>query len=227
MNELSDFPIKVTPFVKIIGVGDGVKSTLDAIKRNIPEIAQITSYNNDTPKDNDRLVIFVSDSENEKLAQLISKYKREDNLVIVFSTYGYEVDPKGMDSMMITSVEQMPGLIQELLWVIIHQGPIMLAYQDLKSIMEDSQRFVVLTAKASGQNRIEQCLKQMNIYDLAYSNYLVAIYMNPNEDMKVTELSCLSEWAGKFGEEVYIIWGVLYDESLSVGDIKMTVIDTE
>ena len=35
------------------------------------------------------------------------------------------------------------------------------------------------------------------------------------------------EWSGKFGEEVYIIWGVLYDESLSVGDIKMTVIDTE
>jgi len=116
--------------------------------------------------------------------------------------------------------------------IITVTGYINTDFADVYSIMKDGNVAIMNTGFASGENRISKAIEDalnsplLNTNDVrGASKILLSLYCSTTNQIKMEEVQQIHDFMNKAGENVQVIWGATFDDSL--GDsVKITIIAT-
>ena len=98
--------------------------------------------------------------------------------------------------------------------------------------MRDGKVAIMNTGFASGENRITKAIEDalnsplLNTNDVnGAGKVLLSLYCSKSNQIKMEEISQIHEFMAKVGENVTVIWGASFDESLG-DEVKITLIAT-
>lgn len=116
--------------------------------------------------------------------------------------------------------------------IITVPGYINTDFADVYSIMKDGNIAIMNTGFASGENRIAKAIENaltsplLNTTDVkGASKVLLSLYCSNSHQIKMEEVQQIHEFMNKVGEEVQVIWGATFDDSLGE-NVKITLIAT-
>ena len=112
-------------------------------------------------------------------------------------------------------------------------GYINIDFADVYTIMKDGNVAIMNTGEASGENRIKQAIENALVSPLlntdvrGASKILLSLYCSSSDDhqIKMEELTQIHEFMEEVGEDVQVIWGQTFDDSLEE-NVKITLIAT-
>ncbi len=116
--------------------------------------------------------------------------------------------------------------------IITVTGYINTDFADVYSIMKDGNVAIMNTGYASGENRISKAIEDalnsplLNTNDVrGAGKILLSLYCSTTNQIKMEEVQQIHDFMNKAGENVQVIWGATFDDSL--GDsVKITIIAT-
>lgn len=116
--------------------------------------------------------------------------------------------------------------------IITVPGYINTDFADVYSIMKDGNVAIMNTGFASGENRISKAIEDalnsplLNTNDVSgASKVLLSLYCSTTNQIKMEEVQQIHDFMNKVGDNVQVIWGATFDDSL--GDsVKITIIAT-
>jgi cell division protein FtsZ len=116
--------------------------------------------------------------------------------------------------------------------IITVPGYINTDFADVYSIMKDGNVAIMNTGYASGENRISKAIEDalnsplLNTNDVSgASKVLLSLYCSTTNQIKMEEVQQIHDFMNKVGDNVQVIWGATFDDSL--GDsVKITIIAT-
>lgn len=116
--------------------------------------------------------------------------------------------------------------------IITVTGYINTDFADVYSIMKDGNVAIMNTGFASGENRISKAIEDalnsplLNTNDVrGAGKILLSLYCSTTNQIKMEEVQQIHDFMNKAGENVQVIWGATFDDSL--GDsVKITIIAT-
>lgn len=116
--------------------------------------------------------------------------------------------------------------------IITVPGYINTDFADVYSIMKDGNIAIMNTGYASGDNRITKAIDNaltsplLNTTDVrGASKVLLSLYCSNSHQIKMEEVQQIHDFMTKVGEEVQVIWGATFDDSLGE-NVKITLIAT-
>ncbi len=116
--------------------------------------------------------------------------------------------------------------------IITVPGYINTDFADVYSIMKDGNIAIMNTGYASGENRITKAIENaltsplLNTTDVrGASKVLLSLYCSNSHQIKMEEVQQIHDFMTKVGEEVQVIWGATFDDSLAE-NVKITLIAT-
>ena len=116
--------------------------------------------------------------------------------------------------------------------IITIPGYINTDFADVSTIMRDGKVAIINTGFASGENRITKAIEDalnsplLNTNDVnGAGKVLLSLYCSKSNQIKMEEISQIHEFMAKVGENVTVIWGASFDESLG-DEVKITLIAT-
>lgn len=116
--------------------------------------------------------------------------------------------------------------------IITIPGYINTDFADVSTIMRDGKVAIMNTGFASGENRITKAIEDalnsplLNTNDVnGAGKVLLSLYCSKSNQIKMEEISQIHEFMAKVGENVTVIWGASFDESLG-DEVKITLIAT-
>lgn len=116
--------------------------------------------------------------------------------------------------------------------IITVPGYINTDFADVYSIMKDGNVAIMNTGFASGDKRITKAIEDalnsplLNTNDVSgASKVLLSLYCSTTNQIKMEEVQQIHDFMNKVGDNVQVIWGATFDDSL--GDsVKITIIAT-
>ena len=116
--------------------------------------------------------------------------------------------------------------------IITVPGYINTDFADVYSIMKDGNVAIMNTGFAAGENRISKAIEDalnsplLNTNDVSgASKVLLSLYCSTTNQIKMEEVQQIHDFMNKVGDNVQVIWGATFDDSL--GDsVKITIIAT-
>lgn len=116
--------------------------------------------------------------------------------------------------------------------IITVPGYINTDFADVYSIMKDGNVAIMNTGYASGENRISKAIEDalnsplLNTNDVSgASKVLLSLYCSTTNQIKMEEVQQIHDFMNKVGENVQVIWGATFDDSLA-DNVKITIIAT-
>lgn len=116
--------------------------------------------------------------------------------------------------------------------IITVPGYINTDFADVYSILKDGNVAIMNTGYASGENRITAAIEDalnsplLNTNDVSGADkILLSLYCSSTEQIKMEEVNQIHEFMSKVGENVQVIWGASFDDSLE-DKVKITLIAT-
>lgn len=116
--------------------------------------------------------------------------------------------------------------------IITVPGYINTDFADVYSIMKDGNIAIMNTGFASGENRITKAIEDalnsplLNTSDVSgASKVLLSLYCSTTNQIKMEEVQQIHDFMNKVGENVQVIWGATFDDSLA-DSVKITIIAT-
>lgn len=116
--------------------------------------------------------------------------------------------------------------------IITVPGYINTDFADVYSIMKDGNVAIMNTGFASGENRITRAIEDalnsplLNTNDVSgASKVLLSLYCSTTNQIKMEEVSQIHEFMNKVGDNIQVIWGATFDDSLG-DNVKITLIAT-
>jgi cell division protein FtsZ len=116
--------------------------------------------------------------------------------------------------------------------IITVHGYINTDFEDVYSIMKDGKVAIMNTGYASGEKRITKAIEDalnsplLNTSDVSgASKILLSLYCSSTDQIKMDEVDEIHEFMSKMGENVQVIWGATFDDSLKES-VKITLIAT-
>lgn len=116
--------------------------------------------------------------------------------------------------------------------IITVPGYINTDFADVYNTLKDGNVAIMNTGYASGENRIEKAIENalnsplVNTNDVAgASKILLSLYCSKSNQIKMEEVEQIHQFMAKVGNNVNVIWGASFDESLG-DDVKITLIAT-
>jgi len=116
--------------------------------------------------------------------------------------------------------------------IITVPGYINTDFADVYSIMKDGKVAIMNTGYASGDDRITKAIKDalnsplLNTNDVSgASKVLLSLYCSTTNQIKMEEVQQIHDFMNKVGENVQVIWGATFDDSLG-DNVKITIIAT-
>jgi len=116
--------------------------------------------------------------------------------------------------------------------IITVPGYINTDFADVYSIMKDGKVAIMNTGFASGENRISKAIEDalnsplLNTNDVSgASKVLLSLYCSTTNQIKMEEVQQIHDFMNKVGENVQVIWGATFDDSLG-DNVKITIIAT-
>jgi len=116
--------------------------------------------------------------------------------------------------------------------IITVPGYINTDFADVYSIMKDGNVAIMNTGFASGENRISKAIEDalnsplLNTNDVnGASKVLLSLYCSTTNQIKMEEVQQIHDFMNKVGDNVQVIWGATFDDSLG-DNVKITIIAT-
>ncbi|MBP1637887.1 MAG: cell division protein FtsZ [Bacteroidetes bacterium] len=116
--------------------------------------------------------------------------------------------------------------------IITISGYINIDFADVSTIMRNGKVAIMNTGFASGENRITKAIEDALTSPLLNTNdvkgakkVLLSLYCSNTNEIKMEEITQIHEFMAKVGEDVTVIWGASFDDSLG-DDVKITLIAT-
>ncbi len=116
--------------------------------------------------------------------------------------------------------------------IITVPGYINTDFADVSTIMRNGKVAIMNTGYASGENRITKAIEDslnsplLNTNDVnGASKVLLSLYCSKSNQIKMEEITQIHDFMAKVGENVTVIWGASFDDSLG-DDVKITLIAT-
>ncbi len=116
--------------------------------------------------------------------------------------------------------------------IITIPGYINTDFADVNTIMRDGKVAIMNTGYASGENRITKAIEDalnsplLNTNDVkGAKKVLLSLYCSQENIIKMEEITQIHDFMANVGEDVTVIWGASYDESLD-DKVKITLIAT-
>lgn len=116
--------------------------------------------------------------------------------------------------------------------IITVPGYINTDFADVYSIMKDGKVAIMNTGYASGEDRISKAIVNalnsplLNTNDVSgASKVLLSLYCSTTNQIKMEEVQQIHDFMNKVGENVQVIWGATFDDSLG-DNVKITIIAT-
>ena len=214
---------------RVIGVGHGIEDTISKVKSFGFEgvSAEVVKYPFDcSPNDEDKLaiIVFIDCEDN---ANNIAKTFHDAGVLTVglnSDTYPYCYDSVMRD----ISSTKYPEIIKDVLQPIVTPGMISFDFNDLCTILRDSEYFTVKSTLANGvKEATEKMGAVFNELDLNCADYLsIHLYFNPNRStpLAMSEMASLQQLMSKLPETVNVLWSVNHDEDLNSDEIRLSAI---
>jgi cell division protein FtsZ len=105
-------------------------------------------------------------------------------------------------------------------------------FADVYSILKDGNVAIMNTGFASGENRITKAIEDalnsplLNSSDVSgASKILLSLYCSTTNQIRMEEVDQIHEFMSKVGENVQVIWGATFDDTLKE-NVKITLIAT-
>ncbi len=116
--------------------------------------------------------------------------------------------------------------------IITVPGYINTDFADVYSIMKDGNVAIMNTGFASGENRISKAIESalnsplLNTNDVkGAGKVLLSLYCSTTNQIKMEEVQQIHDFMNKVGDNVQVIWGATFDDSLG-DNVKITLIAT-
>ncbi len=116
--------------------------------------------------------------------------------------------------------------------IITVPGYINTDFADVFSIMKDGNVAIMNTGYASGENRITKAIEDalnsplLNTNDVSGAGkILLSLYCSESDQIRMEEVEQIHQFMAKVGENVQVIWGASFDETLKE-NVKITLIAT-
>lgn len=116
--------------------------------------------------------------------------------------------------------------------IITVPGYINTDFADVYSIMKDGNVAIMNTGFASGEKRITKAIEDalnsplLNTNDVSgASKVLLSLYCSTTNQIKMEEVQQIHDFMNKVGDNVQVIWGATFDDSLG-DNVKITIIAT-
>jgi len=116
--------------------------------------------------------------------------------------------------------------------IITVPGYINTDFADVYSIMKDGNVAIMNTGFAAGENRISKAIDNalnsplLNTNDVkGASKVLLSLYCSTTNQIKMEEVQQIHDFMNKVGDNVQVIWGATFDDSLG-DNVKITLIAT-
>lgn len=116
--------------------------------------------------------------------------------------------------------------------IITVPGYINTDFADVSTIMRDGKVAIMNTGYASGEDRITKAIEDalnsplLNTNDVkGAKKVLLSLYCSTMNEIKMEEITQIHEFMAKMGEDVTVIWGASFDDSLG-DEVKITLIAT-
>ena len=214
---------------RVIGVGTGIEEVINKVKSLgldgvSAEIAE-DPYGC-IPNDEDKLAIIIFTDLEETANRIANTFHDAGVLTLGFSE---DADPSCYDSIMLCeSRNEYPEIIKALLQPIVTPGMISSDFNDLSTILRDSDYFTVRSTSGNGvKEAAEKLGSAFNELDFSCVDYLsIHLYYNPNRStpLAMSEMASIQQLMSKLPETVNVIWSVNSDENLKGDEIKLSAI---
>ncbi|MFV0391422.1 MAG: cell division protein FtsZ [Paludibacteraceae bacterium] len=116
--------------------------------------------------------------------------------------------------------------------IITVPGYINTDFADVSTIMRDGKVAIMNTGYASGENRITKAIEDalnsplLNTKDVnGAKKVLLSLYCSHENEIKMEEITQIHDFMAQVGEDVTVIWGASFDETLD-DQVKITLIAT-
>ena len=116
--------------------------------------------------------------------------------------------------------------------IITIPGYINTDFADVYNTLKDGNVAIMNTGYASGENRIEKAIENaltsplVNTNDVTgASKILLSLYCSKSNQIKMEEVEQIHQFMAKVGNNVNVIWGASFDDSLG-DEVKITLIAT-
>lgn len=214
---------------RVIGVGTGIEEVikevnslgLDGVSAEIagPPYECI-------PNDEDKLSIIIFTDLEETANRIANTFHDAGVLTLGFSE---DADPSCYDSVMLCeSRNEYPEIIKNLLQPIVTPGMISYDFNDLSTILRDSDYFTVKSTSGNGvKEAAEKLGAAFNELDFNCVDYLsIHLYYNPNRStpLAMSEMASLQQLMSALPETVNVLWSVNHDVNLNNDEIRLSAI---
>ena len=214
---------------RVIGVGTGIEEVINKVKSlGLDGVsAEIAEYPYECiPNDEDKLAIIICTDLDEMANRIANTFHDAGVLTIGFSE---DADPSCYDSIMLCeSRNEYHKIIKSLLRPIVTPCMINFDFNDLHTILRDSDYFTVKSTSGNGVKEATEKLGAIfNELELKYVDYLsIHLYFNPNRSLPLTmsEMSSLQQLMSELPETINVLLSVNRDENLKGDEIKLSAI---
>ena len=214
---------------RVIGVGTGIEEVikkvkslgLDGVSTEIAEPPYECIPNNE-----DKLAIIIFTDLEGMANRIANTFHDAGVLTIGFSE---DADPTCYDSVMLCeSPNKFPEIIKALMQPIVTPGMISYDFNDLSTILRDSDFFTIKSTSGNGVKEATENLKDaFNELELDRVDYLsIHLYFNPDRSipLAMNDMESLSELISTLPETINVIWSVNKDEKLNSDEIRLSAI---
>lgn len=116
--------------------------------------------------------------------------------------------------------------------IITVHGHVNTDFADVYNTLKDGKVAIMNTGYASGENRLENAIKDALNSPLVYTNdvrgaskILLSMHCSRDKGIKMDEVEQVQAFMETIGEDFELIWGITYDDSLG-DEVKITLIAT-
>lgn len=189
-------------------------------------------FSNTTPTDEDKMVILLADDYSQQLESIAKSFYQAGVLTLIVSSITIDNLNGICDAMTVSHNASMPFMVKSLLEPVIRHGRINYDFNDLYSTLHNREKFKIVSAISSnGENRIVDLVNNLNAFwgeltMLETESLSLILYQNKDATppLSMSELYSLSEYIGRFPENITVIWALNYDESLQTNEIRLDAI---
>ena len=214
---------------RVIGVGTGIEEVINKVMSlGLDGVsAEIAGHPYECiPNDEDKLAIIIFTDLEETANRIANTFHDAGVLTLGFSE---DADPSCYDSIMLCeSRNKYPEKIKALLQPIVTPYMISFDFNDLSTILRDSDYFTVRSTSGNDINEATEKLGAIfNDLDLNYVDYLsIHLYFNPNRStpLAMSEMASLQQLMSKLPETVNVLWSVKHDGNLHSDEIRLSTI---
>lgn len=151
-------------------------------------------------------------------------------MTLIISIDNIENKRNCFDSFTLIREEKILAIIKSIFDPIFHNGPISFDFNDISSTLKDSDKFTLKTYQYNTSNNetdgiIKKLKKELlNLGEIENLTFIISYNPSSNLPLTVDELNPLQTFFTSLPENINLIWGVQFDESMDSNELQLSVI---